>query len=152
MTPPPPPCTGIGFLLQKRQLRPRKVRLVSQDYVTPKDEINNAIYIDKSSVLMVFCFPACPCSLAAGPAPRACKQCGRSGPGCRKPPVTAPRLWSGVVGLFTLTLCVCAERRGQWSVCWGSQAHRRPLPAASPPTHGCPATCPGTPPSTHPPP
>ena len=43
MTPPPPPRTGIGFLLQKRQLRPRKVRLVSQDHVTPKDEINNAI-------------------------------------------------------------------------------------------------------------
>ena len=153
MTPPSPVCPGIGFHLQKRQLRPRKVRLVSQDHIAPKDVIDKAIYIEKSNVLMVFCFPACPCSLAAGLAPWVCKLCGRSGPGCRKPhsDCSTAVVWSCWSFYLDFVLCMWSEG-GNGACAGGAKLTTGPLPAASPPTHGCPATGPSTLPITHPPP
>ena len=57
MTPPSSLCPGIGCCKQKRQLRPRKVRLLSQDHVTRKDQTDEAINVEKSNTLDGFLFP-----------------------------------------------------------------------------------------------
>ena len=103
---------------------------------------------------MVFCFPACPCSLAAGLAPWAANcVVGCSGPGCRKPhsDCSTAVVWSCWSFYLDFVLCMWSEG-GNGACAGGAKLTTGPLPAASPPTHGCPATCPGTPPSTHPPP
>lgn len=56
-TPPSSRCPGIGCRMQKRQLRPRKVRLLSQDHVTHKGQTGEAINVEKSNALDGFLFP-----------------------------------------------------------------------------------------------
>lgn len=122
--------------------------------MTPKDEINKAIYVEKSNVLMVFCFPACPCSLAAGPAPRACEQCGRSGPGCRKPhsDCSTAVVWS-CWSFYLDFVCVCVWSAGGNGACAGGAkltAGPSQLPPHPPMGAPPPAPAPRPAPTLHP--
>lgn len=84
-TPPPSRCPGIGCRVQKRQLRPRKFRLLSQDHVTRKAQTDEAIDVEKSNALDGFLFPWPPTKPGSWATSQGLPTARVLGPGCGRP-------------------------------------------------------------------
>lgn len=118
--------------MQKRQLRPRKVRLLSQDHVTRKDQTDEAINVEKSNALDGFLLPWPPAKPGSWATSQGLPTVRVLGARVREAlPVLLHGCGLELLAVSPLTLCLVCGVKGTVESVPGECAV---LPAVSPPT------------------